>query len=560
MAATDSSGKPIREADIVTNPKGTLSLTGVTMNAMALIAPGAFLWATFQEQAAATDPKGNSTAFDMWAGIGFALILAFLTAISYAQMAKIYPEAGYGSAYYFAEKAFLDKENASSHKWSRISKLITGWAAHLFYWVYPGVMVAFMATLISYCAGQWFHQTYQGNPGLSPKIQMAICVVFALACGAIAARGIVGSTLTSIIVNIIQWVTLVFFSILAIAYRVINPDHANFYMSGKGSAAVQVGFSSAFDVIRPHTLATTLFQGTIAILILVGFESCTALGADAKNPKHSVPRGVILALVVQGLWAYLFEYFAALYSLSDKYTYAIAAVPAVPASPGVAAVAAVPASTALGINAAAQSSAPIGDLMTLFGNSLLHGAGTVLTEIMALTVAAAVLGTTLACINTATRVTYAMSKDEEVPEIMALMHGKYNSPHAAIWVLTVFSIGVGCLGVINSTYLLGISLASNLGTFILYCLICIWTIIGFSHRSEKNILLHVLVPLAGLFMNILMVCTIFYLAFASGGASAIEGKVALGFAAGWGVISVIYVVIRSMQTGKKLIGAPATSS
>src|SRR5439155_22843235 len=128
--------------------KPTLGLTGVTVNAMALIAPGAFLWITFQLQAAATAPSGASVANDMWPGIVAALILAFLTAISYAELAKIYPEAGFGSCYYFAEKAFLDREEKTHHKWARLAKIVTGWAAHLFYWVYPGVMVAFMATLI----------------------------------------------------------------------------------------------------------------------------------------------------------------------------------------------------------------------------------------------------------------------------------------------------------------------------------------------------------------------------------------------------------------------------
>ncbi|PYX05513.1 MAG: hypothetical protein DMG85_15250 [Acidobacteria bacterium] len=60
--------------------KPTLGLTGVTVNAMALIAPGAFLWITFQLQAAATAPGGASVANDMWPGIVAALILAFLTA------------------------------------------------------------------------------------------------------------------------------------------------------------------------------------------------------------------------------------------------------------------------------------------------------------------------------------------------------------------------------------------------------------------------------------------------------------------------------------------------
>ena len=43
-----------------TTMKKTLGLTGITVNAMALIAPGAFLWMTYQLQAAATAPKPES--------------------------------------------------------------------------------------------------------------------------------------------------------------------------------------------------------------------------------------------------------------------------------------------------------------------------------------------------------------------------------------------------------------------------------------------------------------------------------------------------------------------
>ena len=50
--------------------QATLGLTGLTMNAMALIAPGAFLWLTFVAQGTA----GN-TAPAMWIGIFFAVLL-----------------------------------------------------------------------------------------------------------------------------------------------------------------------------------------------------------------------------------------------------------------------------------------------------------------------------------------------------------------------------------------------------------------------------------------------------------------------------------------------------
>src|SRR5581483_973056 len=277
-----------------TGVKATLGLTGVTMNAMALIAPGAFLWITYQLQAAATAPDGSSVASDIWSGIVFALILAFLTALSYAQLARLYPEAGFGSCYYFAEKAFLDRENREHHKWARLAKLVTGWAAHLFYWVYPGVMVAFMATLIGY-----IYQQLTGS-ALSTTTLVIICVAFACLNGFIAVRGVTGSTMTSVIINVVQLTTLVAFSVLAIYYRMTNPEHATTW-----------SFTGAWDIVKPHSVTGVLIQSTVAILILVGFESCTAFAAETKDPKKNIPRAVILSLAIQGLVAYLFEYFAA---------------------------------------------------------------------------------------------------------------------------------------------------------------------------------------------------------------------------------------------------------
>src|SRR6516162_8753362 len=106
--------------------KRTLTLTGVTVNAMALIAPGAFLWTTFQLQAAQS-AGGKSTAPDMWTGLLFALVLALLTAYSYAELARIYPDAGTGSSYYLAEAALLDKDKPHHRKYARGAKLTLGW-------------------------------------------------------------------------------------------------------------------------------------------------------------------------------------------------------------------------------------------------------------------------------------------------------------------------------------------------------------------------------------------------------------------------------------------------
>jgi amino acid transporter len=533
----DQSGAPSGGAEI----KKTLTTTGVTINAMALIAPGAFLWITFALQAAGSDPKGNSTAFDMWQGIVFALIVAFLTALSYAEMAKIYPEAGYGSAYYFAEKTFADKVSAGHQKWARLAKLVTGWAAHLFYWVYPGVMVSFMAILISYIAGLFgahVSSAPNADPGLPLWANITVALVFALVCGAIAVRGIQGSTKTSWIVNIVQLVTLVIFSIAAIVYRVQNPQHAHF-VAPVGGDVNSFGHANIMSIIVPHSLTHMLFQATIAILILVGFESCTALGAEAIDARKSVPLGVIWSLIIQGLFAYLFEYFAANYAISDKLTATDSG------------------KVLTGMAAAAKSQAPIGDLTRLIGDSLFHGLGLVLTITMALTVAFAILGTTLACINTGVRVSYAMAKDKEMPELMGLMHGKFATPHTAVWILTIVSGIIGAIGTYNTAIAqTGISLASNLGTFILYMLICIWTIIAFNGRKEKNHFMHMLIPILGFITNAIMIIAIFYLAFVGGGDGAKAAYVALGFAAVWGILSLIYVLVNNARSGRKMMSAP----
>jgi len=348
-------------------------------------------------------------------------------------------------------------------------------------------------------------------------------------------RGINGSTLTNLIINVVQLTSLVVFSILAIVYRLKNPSGATFGMLADGT---QIGHSSFSSILVPHSMTSVLFQASIAILILVGFESCTALGAEAKNPRHSVPKGVLLSLIIQGLFAYLIGYFAANFAVSDKLVYQTT-----DASGAVV--------TFTGMAAAAHSQAPLGDMMRLFGDSLLGGLGFGLTVTMAITVVLAILGTTLSCINTAVRVSYAMAKDEEMPEILGLMHGKYATPVAATWILTGLSAVIGSIGVYSVVTQTGIGIASNLGTFILYALICIWTIIAFTGRPERNVFLHVIIPILGLVTNLLMVVTIFYLAFAAGGDTAKTGYIALGIALVWGIVSVVYFVINTIQKHKE---------
>jgi amino acid transporter len=504
----------------------TLSLTGVSVNAMALIAPGAFLWITYEVQVGQTVPGGtDSTALDMWPGLFFAFVLAFLTALSYSELARIFPEAGTGSCYYFAEKAFMDKEDVQHHRWARLAKLVTGWAAHLFYWVYPGVMVAFMATLVSYILGQFGITIGTGG-------EIVVAFVFAALVGYIAYRGITGSTTTALFVNVIQLVALVVFSVLAIAYRIINPETANFAQP------------SASAVVLPHDLSNVLFQATIAILLLVGFESATAFGAEAKNARRDVPRAVLIALVIQCAFAYLFEYFAANFALAN--TTVVLPDGVTPATATVNDI----------IAGAAASQAPIGDMAVAIGNALLGGAGFILMITIAITVALALLGTTLSAVNTGVRISYAMGQDREMPDFMGLLHNRFATPHVAVIVLAALSAVIGAIGTLNLVTLTGISIASNVGTFVLYALTNLWAVVAFAGRREHNFWKHGVVPVLGLLANIVMLVTVVAMGFSSGGDSQTEALMALGFAVVWAVVSVVFVILNSRRSGKSLLAAP----
>src|SRR5580658_8346947 len=225
--------------------QATLGLTGLTMNAMALIAPGAFLWLTFAPQM-----TEGATAPSMWIGIVFALLLCLATAVCYAEMAKLYP--GTGSSYYFAEQAFLNHDKA--WKYARLMKFIVGWGSHLYYWIYPGVMVAVTGVFCGYITGTlWPNFMSATNPG--PMFMMAVAIVFSFAVAYIAHRGVIGSTGVSIAINVIQISALIVFSIMCISYRV---KHA------PGSVAFQFDPTTG-EAYTYQFATTTAADGTVTV-------------------------------------------------------------------------------------------------------------------------------------------------------------------------------------------------------------------------------------------------------------------------------------------------------
>jgi APA family basic amino acid/polyamine antiporter len=485
--------------------KKTLGLMGLMINAMALIAPGAFLWLNYQAQAAQVDPTGNSTAPDMWFGLFVALILSFLTAASYSWLAKRYPDAGCGSSYYFAQRALLDR--GSSNRSARNAKFTVGWLSHIYYWVYPGVMVAFMTVFITFIL-----QTI--GYAITLPVQIGIAVTFSMLVGFIAYRGIQGSTRTNLIINIVQLMMLVGVTVLALAYRLLNPVNTTFY------------FTDMVSIVSIHDVSHVLFQATLAILVLVGFESITALTSEAKNPRD-IPRAIMLSLLIQGGFAYLFGFFGLQAWINSSYTFA----------------------------SAAASSAPLGDMVRIIGNVFFGGNGFVLMMAAAAAVAAAILGTTLACLNTGVRVTYAISRDAEVPEQLGKLNTRYGTPAIGTWALTAVSAVIGAFGVLSLKNLTAIILLSNLGTFLLYGVTCIIAIVALS-KERRSIVSRFIIPLGGFIANLAMMAAVLWLGFSGGSDTQWAALFAVVSAAAWMLIGLGYFVINSKTTQSPLFPFP----
>jgi amino acid transporter len=321
---------------------------------------------------------------------------------------------------------------------------------------------------------------------------------------------------------------------------------------------------TAKSVIGPHKFSYVFIQACIAILCLVGFESVTSLGEEAKDPKKHLPWAILLSLTIQGAICYLFEYFAANYLLSSAYT----------------------------MSSAGASAAPIGDLMLITGTWLFGSAsaGKAFMLVQALTVFLALIGTTLACLNTGARVTYAMGRDQEVGAHFGLLHGKNLTPHKSIWTLCVLSIFIGMITVTSylggttpaaldkhnlwysfaifspATYtnlpnsLVYVTLISNFGTFLLYMTTCVVAMVAFKEHHMFSGIKHVVNPVFGLLAN--LACMLFYLIgpFSVSGMSWHEPYIALGVVALWGLYGLFYFLTGSKKKGKEvfLTAKPAT--
>ena len=199
----------------------------------------------------------------------------------------------------------------------------------------------------------WPNAMSASNPGT--LFMMVVAVVFTFGVAYIAHRGVTGSTAVSIAINVIQISALLVFSVMAIGYRINHPPGSVAYQfdptsgeaytyqfattqttaNGQTTATIVrdanmvpqpmldaagkpvpftidypdkdamgnfLSHKSAASVVGIHNVGWMFVQATVAILILVGFESVTSMGGEAKNAKRDIPIAVITSLAGAGMF------------------------------------------------------------------------------------------------------------------------------------------------------------------------------------------------------------------------------------------------------------------
>jgi amino acid transporter len=237
------------------------------------------------------------------------------------------------------------------------------------------------------------------------------------------------------------------------------------------------------------------------------------------------------------------------------------------------------------MQSATGSAAPLGDMMIMVGDAIFGpGNGRTFMLIQAFTVFLAIIGTTLSCMNTGARVTYAMGKDEELPDHYGMLHSENLTPHRSIWMLATISAIIGVIavsvafgdgaapkdadikalpqGIFSSVgysshdtmaalpnTLLLVTLASNFGTFLLYGLSCVTCMVAFHKHPMYSPLKHMFIPLFGIVAN--LGCMVAYLVLPFLGiGTKMEPFGALGIALVWAIYGGIYFVRSSKSKGR----------
>jgi amino acid transporter len=187
----------------------------------------------------------------------------------------------------------------------------------------------------------------------------------------------------------------------------------------------------------------------ITVFSLVGFESATTLGGEARKPLRNIPRAVIASLLITGAFMVFMSYvevFGASHAHLDL----------------------------------ASLAAPLTVLSKAYGVAWFKVP-------VAIGAMVSFFSLTLSCLNAGSRIVFAMARHEVFPKPLAQTHPRNHTPHRAISAFILVMLAIPCILEIFTNPLTTFGDAGTLAAFgflVAYYLISIATPFYLKKRGE----------------------------------------------------------------------------
>lgn len=299
-----------------------------------------------------------------WSWLSYALgaVMLLFVALNLNQFASRF--AGSGSMYQYICKGL-----------GNVTGGLGGWAL---IWAYLGISIAGLTGFTT------FAQTLLTMVGINcPAIVLfVLCIVISGFC---AWKNV---ALSAQVMLILEGVSIVLITLLCLV--VLGFHHFAFDATQFAPSSFNIG-SLGLGVV-------------VAVFSLVGFESCTAFGDEARNPLKSVPWAVIVSLIIAGVFFVFVTYVEVLATNGTTPTLD-------------------------------QLSAPLNTIATLVHMPWLAAplSACAMVSFFALN---------LSCLNAGSRVIYIMGQQGLFHKFTADSHHVNETPHIAVFVMIALSFGL----------------------------------------------------------------------------------------------------------------------
>jgi putrescine importer len=392
----------------------SLTLRPVVLFGLAYLAPMIVL-GTFGVLAEATSGS-VPTAYLL------ALIALLFTALSYGKMSKLFPVAG--SAYTYTRRS-ID---------GRVGFLV-GWAVLLDYFFLPMVIWLIGTAFLS---------------AQFPDVPSWIWIVaFIVASSALNVIGIKAAANANLLLMAFQVLVLAIFVVLSLVHVA--------HTSGPGSLVSITPFFNSETSISGVSAGAAL-----AAYSFLGFDAITTLTEETLEPKKTIPRAILLVLLIGGAIFLIVTYATQLVHPGGTFPDA--------------------------------SSAAFTIAQTIGGNlfSAIFLAGLVVTQ----------FASGLAAQTSVARLLYAMGRDSVLPKrIFGYIHPRFHTP--AINILLSGAVGLIALDltVATSTSFINFG-AFTAFTFVNLCVIAMFIRTSRAGDAKQNVVTHIVFPAIGAIVDV----------------------------------------------------------